>query len=43
MACHLRPGNATSAADRILAAEPMEVPDVPGLLDELNALRERRA
>jgi predicted DNA-binding protein len=31
------------AADRILAAEPMEVPDVPELLDELTALRERRA
>jgi hypothetical protein len=31
------------AADRILAAEPMDVPDVPELLDELAALRERRS
>jgi len=31
------------AADRILAAEPMDVPDVEELIDELAALRERRA
>jgi predicted DNA-binding protein len=31
------------AADRILAAEPMEVPDVEQLIEELTALRERRA
>jgi len=31
------------AADRILAAEPMDVPDVDDLLDEIDALRERRA
>jgi hypothetical protein len=31
------------AADRILSAEPMDVPDVGELIDELSALRERRA
>ena len=31
------------AADRILSAEPMDVPEVGELIDELSALRERRA
>jgi hypothetical protein len=31
------------AADRILSAEPMDVPEVGVLIDELSALRERRA
>jgi hypothetical protein len=31
------------AAERILAAEPMDVPDIEELIDELTALRERRA
>ncbi len=32
-----------TAARRILDAEPMPVPDVPGLISELEALRSRRA
>jgi hypothetical protein len=32
-----------SAADRILAAEPVSVPDVDDLLDELDDLRGRRS
>jgi hypothetical protein len=31
------------AADRILSAEPMDVPEVGELIDELSGLRERRA
>lgn len=33
----------TAAARRILAAEPMPVPDLPRLLEELEELRSRRA
>jgi hypothetical protein len=32
-----------TAADRILRAEPMDVPPVPALLEELDELRTRRA
>ena len=32
-----------AAAARILDAEPVAVPDVPDLLDEIDALRSRRA
>lgn len=32
-----------AAAERLLAAEPMDVPTVEGLLEELDELRSRRA
>jgi len=36
-------GERTAAARRILAADPMPVPDPAGLREELDALRGRRA
>ncbi len=35
-------GRRREAADRLLAAEPMDVPDVASLLEELEDLRGRR-